>query len=74
MAGVESDNSEFPLVYQPGHPDADESGFVRYPNVEVATEMVDLITASRAYEANLQALRAFRDLTEDTFSMLRSIS
>lgn len=74
VVGVESDMTDFPQVYQPGHPDADESGFVRYPNIQVATEMVDLITANRAYEANLNALRAFRSLTEETLSLLKSVS
>src|SRR5690606_39930343 len=41
------------LVYDPGHPDADEDGYVAMPNVNVVTEMVDMIGASRAYEANI---------------------
>ena len=69
---VDADPGEFPRIYQPGHPDADPDGFVRYPNVQMATEMVDLVAASRAYEANLNALRTFRDLTENTLSLLRS--
>lgn len=46
------------LVYDPGHPDADEDGYVAMPNVNVVTEMVDMIGASRAYEANIAALNA----------------
>lgn len=46
------------MVYDPDHPDADERGYVEYPNVNVVTEMVDMISASRAYEANVTALNA----------------
>lgn len=46
------------LVYDPAHPDADADGYVRMPNVNVVTEMVDMISASRAYEANIAALNA----------------
>lgn len=44
--------------YEPGHPDANEDGYVEYPNVEVVKEMVDLMTASRAYEANVTVLNS----------------
>jgi flagellar basal-body rod protein FlgC len=44
--------------YEPGHPDANEDGYVEYPNVEVVHEMVDLMTASRAYEANVTVLNS----------------
>jgi flagellar basal-body rod protein FlgC len=71
VAGVQADQSEFPLVYNPGHPDADETGMVRMPNVSLPNEMVDLITASRAYEANLKALKNFRDMTEQTLALIR---
>ena len=43
-------------VFQPGHPDADADGYVHYPNVDLAVEMVDLISAQRAYEANIAVL------------------
>jgi len=46
------------LVYEPGHPDADPNGYVAYPNVDIVHEMVDMITATRAYEANIQAFNA----------------
>ncbi|MDZ7373497.1 MAG: flagellar basal body rod protein FlgC [candidate division KSB1 bacterium] len=58
------DNSQFRLVYDPGHPDADRNGYVAYPNVNIVTEMVDLITASRAYEANLAAINAAKDMAK----------
>ncbi|MCA9263715.1 MAG: flagellar basal body rod protein FlgC [Planctomycetales bacterium] len=71
VLGMQGDPSDFPRVYRPGHPDADTDGFVLMPNVNTATEMVDMMTASRAYEANLRALRSFRDMTESVLSLLR---
>lgn len=69
--GVEADQSEFQMVYNPGHPDADENGMVAMPNVQIPYEMVDLITATRAYEANLKSIRVFREIAERTLSLLR---
>jgi flagellar basal-body rod protein FlgC len=71
VAGIEADNSEFPRVYQPGHPDADEDGYVTMPNVSIANEMVDLITANRGYEANLRVLRSYREMVQQALSLLR---
>ncbi len=71
VVGVEMDSSEFPRVYQPGHPDADDEGFVTMPNVQPAVEMVNLISASRAYEANLRVLRSFRQMAEQALALLR---
>ena len=71
VAGVETDPSEFPRIYQPGHPDADAEGMVTLPNVNTATEMVDLISASRSYEANLRVLRSFRDMVEQALGLLQ---
>ena len=58
VAGVVADPSPPQVVYDPGHPDADASGYVALPNVNVVNEMVDLITATRAYEANVTVLNA----------------
>ena len=52
VTGVVEDASEGPLVYEPGHPDADASGYVRYPNVRITDELIDLMDARRVYEAN----------------------
>ena len=71
IVGIRADESELPRVYQPGHPDADDDGFVTMPNVQPALEMVDLVTASRAYEANLRILRTFREMAEHALSLLR---
>jgi flagellar basal-body rod protein FlgC len=52
------------MVYDPGHPDADTSGFVAMPNINVVSEMVDMMAASRAYEANVAALNATKRVLE----------
>lgn len=70
-ARVETDTSEGPQVYDPGHPDADADGMVRMPNVDTAREMVTLMVASRAYEANLAALQASRRLAEASLNLAR---
>jgi flagellar basal-body rod protein FlgC len=57
------DQSPPRLVYDPAHPDANAQGYVAMPNVNVLTEMVDLISATRAYEANTTALNANKDMT-----------
>ena len=56
------DNSDFRRVYDPNHPDADADGYVRMPNVNIVTEMVDMITASRSYEANLSAINTAKKM------------
>ena len=60
VSGITEDRTPPRLVLDPGHPDANADGYVAYPNVNVVSEMVDLMTASRAYEANVQAIRAMR--------------
>ena len=52
------------MVYDPSHPDADENGYVMYPNVNIITEMTNLIDASRAYEANATAFDAAKAMTQ----------
>ncbi|MDG1512209.1 MAG: flagellar basal body rod protein FlgC [Mariniblastus sp.] len=71
VAGMEADQSPFEMVHKPGHQDADENGMVKMPNVQIPNEMVDLITASRSYEANLKALSSFKDMVEQTLTLLR---
>ena len=65
------DPSELQRVFMPGHPDADAEGFVRMPNVQLPIEMVNLLTASRAYEANLRVAQNFRQMSEQALSLLR---
>lgn len=70
--GVVEDMSNFHLVHNPGHPDADKNGYVSMPNVDLPVEMVNMITASRAYEANLRAMQFFRQMTEQSYNLLRN--
>ena len=70
--GIVDDPSELTQVYNPGHPDADINGFVLYPNVQIPIEMVNLITANRAYEANLKVLQAFRQQAEQALLLVRA--
>ncbi len=56
--------TDFIMEYDPAHPDADENGYVSYPNVNIVTEMTDLIDASRAYEANITAFDASKAIAQ----------
>jgi flagellar basal-body rod protein FlgC len=60
------------LVYEPGHPDADEKGFVRLPGVDPITSMMDLISISRGYEANVRAFDVTRTLLQRTLDLWRN--
>lgn len=59
---VTEDPTDFKTVYDPGHPDADKNGYVKMPNVNVVEEMVDMVSATRAYEANVTALNATKSM------------
>ena len=74
VVGIRPDMSELPEIFDPGHPDANKDGYVQMPNVKIPHEMVDMMTASRAYEANLKSLQTFRQLAEQALSLLRGIS
>ena len=63
------DSRPFREVYQPGHPDASKDGMVQYPNVHIHEEMADMISASRAYEANMAVIRTSRTLATQTINM-----
>ena len=71
VAGISQDQTPGKLVYDPGHPDADADGYVRMPNVDTVAEMVDLISASRAYEANVTAMNAAKQMFSKTLDLLR---
>lgn len=58
----EDDETECRMVYDPSHPDADEKGYVMYPNVNTVTEMTDMIDASRSFEANVTAFNASKSM------------
>lgn len=68
---IVDDPSPLRRVYDPGHPDADKDGYVTLPNVDSVTEMVDLITSSRGYEANVQAMNAAKTMFTKTLDLLR---
>jgi flagellar basal-body rod protein FlgC len=77
LAGVKvtailPDQSPFREVYDPGNPDADKRGYVRLPNVNVVTEMVDMMTASRAYEADVTAVNAAKGMATKALEIGRA--
>jgi flagellar basal-body rod protein FlgC len=69
VVGIESDKRPPRMVYDPSHPDADVQGYVAYPDINVVTEMVDLISASRSYEANVTAFNAAKDMFRAALEM-----
>ena len=71
VAGIVEDSTPLKTVYDPGHPDADARGYVQMPNVEPVEEMVDLITSSRAYEANVTAMQTSKQMFSKTLDILR---
>jgi flagellar basal-body rod protein FlgC len=71
VSGVVDDPTPPRRVYDPGHPDADKDGFVTMPNVQPVTEMVDLITASRGYEADTQAMNTAKQMFLKALDLLR---
>ena len=66
---VKDTDTDMNLVYDPSHPDADENGYVLYPNVNIVTEMTNLIDASRAYEANTTAFNASKTIAQKGLEM-----
>jgi flagellar basal-body rod protein FlgC len=71
VAAIVEDQSPPRLVYDPAHPDADAEGYVAMPNVNPVTEMVDLISASRGYEANVTAIQTAKAMFAKTLEILR---
>ena len=68
---IVEDNKPFRKVYDPYHPDADKDGYVTYPNVDVVEEMVNLISASRSFEANVTAFNSAKDMILRTLDIAR---
>lgn len=68
-AREEEDMSDFKLIHDPTHPDADENGYVKMPNVNIVTEMVDMMSASRAYEANITVINAQKQMAKDSLEI-----
>ena len=70
-AQIVEDNRPPGVKYDPQHPDADEQGYVRVPNINMIEEMVNMISASRSYEANVSAIRATRELANKALEIGR---
>lgn len=70
VAAVMEDQSEPKLVYQPGHPDANQQGYVAYPNINVVSTMTDLMSASRLYQANVTAIETARSMQSEASRIL----
>jgi flagellar basal-body rod protein FlgC len=71
VAAVVEDQSPFQRRYEPSHPDADADGFVSVPNVDVPEEMVDMLGAARAYQANLTAIGLIRDTLQKALDLAK---
>ena len=71
VAAVVQDNAPFRRRYEPSHPDADEQGFVSLPNVDAPQEMVDMLGAARAYQANLAAIGLIKEMVNKALELGR---
>jgi flagellar basal-body rod protein FlgC len=71
VAAIVEDGSPARRRYEPSHPDADKEGYVALPNVDPAEEMVDMLSAARAYQANLTAINLIRDLVQRALDLGR---
>jgi flagellar basal-body rod protein FlgC len=71
IATVVTDQSDPVKRYEPGHPHADKDGYVSYPNINAMEEMVNVLSATRSYEANLQAVNMAKEMQQKTLEILR---
>jgi len=71
ISQVVQDDREPDRRYMPGHPDADKDGYVAFPRINPAEDMVDLMGASRGYEANVSAISAVKDMIQKSIDLLR---
>lgn len=72
LGRVRPDPSEFRSRYEPGHPAADDNGYVKFPNVDPLVEITDMREAQRSYEANLNVIGATRRMIQRTLDILRA--
>lgn len=72
VVGITQDPGPDRMVYDPTHPDADANGYVHMPNIDVVKEMVDMIAASRAYQANVTAIQESRSMGNAALNLLKS--
>ena len=68
---ISEDMSELPRVLKPGHPDADDEGYVAMPNVDLPVEMINLTMAARAYQANVAVMKRYQRMVDTTLELLR---
>jgi flagellar basal-body rod protein FlgC len=68
---ITEDKADFLKILDPGNPDADENGYVNMPNIDLATEMISLDMATRAYQANAAILKRYQKMVETTLELLR---
>jgi len=71
VTGIFPDASPFESVYNPGHPDADSQGYVKMPNIDIVTEMIDMISATRSYEANITAFKSAQNMILKALEIVR---
>ena len=71
VTGIVEDGSALRRVYEPGHPQADAAGYVTKPNVDPVTEMVDMVAATRAFEANTTAFEATKTMARDALRQIQ---
>jgi len=63
--------TDFKRLHQPGHPDADQSGYVMMPNVDLPVEMINLVSASRAYQANAAVMKRHQEIMDAAIALLK---
>lgn len=71
VTGIIKDSTPPKMVYDPGHPDADKDGYVAMPNVDIVKEMVDMIAATRAYEANVTAINSAKTMAAKALDIIK---
>ena len=71
VTGIENDTSPFRTVYDPTHPDANADGIVAYPNINLSVEMINLISAQRGYEANIDVILSSRRMTQKALEIIQ---
>ena len=71
VLGIENDTSPFRTVYDPTHPDANADGIVAYPNINLSVEMINLISAQRGYEANIDVILSSRRMTQKALEIIQ---
>jgi flagellar basal-body rod protein FlgC len=70
VTGIVEDDAPLRKVYEPGHPEADAQGYVTRPNVDAVTEMVDMVAATRAFQANVTAFEATKTMAKDSLRII----